>query len=322
MTKDNTKTDRILLLVQTICKAPRLTLSDKKVREILGNPSKAQYHKIINELIEDVGERKAILLKLRDEEGQLQFQLNQCDWVHFLEGTQEIHFILKSYKEMGHLFPKIDVDGVSVHSKNLDRRFHYLCQVRVSESNENLSTHLEQVIKALVGNRKIFIRYQDQDKSKERNAIPIFPLTLVQYRDDLYLVAYKSEMKDENLRHYKISRILEIMESTEGFRYPSLSKWNPKEYFKNNSGIFVGNEKKAKFRVYGNSKKLLSEKSFFNSKLIDRNKDFDEYECLYSNIEEFIGFLFIYGQDIEIVSDAQLKKSFREKAQKIISRNS
>jgi len=194
--------------------------------------------------------------------------------------------------------------------------------VRVNENQDNLSLHLEHIIKALVGNRKMFIRYQDIDQTKEARAISIFPLTLVQYRDDLYLCAYKNEMKDENLRHYKVSRILEIMESTEGFRYPSISRWNPREHFKNNSGIFVGNEKRAKFRVYGNSKKLLSEKSFFNSKLLERTRDFDEYECNYSNVEEFIGFLFIYGQDIEIVSDASLKKSFREKAQKILNRNS
>jgi hypothetical protein len=321
MSKDYTKTDRVLLLVQMICKAPRLTLTDGKVREILGKPSKAQYHKLINELCLDVGERKAILLKQKDENGNINFQLNQCDWIHFIEGTQEIHYILKSYKEMGHLFPRIDVDGVSVHSKNLDRRFHYLCQVKVKENSKNLNNHLEMIIKALVGNRRLFIKYSDKDKEKEKMTTEIFPLSLVQYRDDLYLVAYKGEMKDETIRHYKVSRILEIFESKEGFRYPSIAKWNPKEYFKNNSGIFVGNDKKARFRIYNESRNILFEKSFFNSKLISQTKECDEYECLYSNIEEFMGFLFIYGQDIEIVGDASLKKAFREKAEKIIKRN-
>lgn len=319
--KDYTKTDACLLLVQTICKAPRLTLSDAKVRQILGEPSKAQYHKLINELTLDVGDRKAILLKQKDEGGNIQFQLNHCDWIHFIEGTQEIHFILKSYKEMGHLFPKIDVDGVSVHTKNLERRFHYLCQVKVKGHDEVLDNNLEKVIKALVGNRRIFIKYKDADKNKEKNAIEIFPLTLVQYRDDLYLVAYKGEMKEENIRNYKVSRILEILESTSGFKYPPISKWNPREHFKNSSGLFVGNEKKARFRIFNESKNLLAEKSFFNSRLITQTRDYDEYECLYSNIEELMGFLFIYGQDVEIVSDAGLKKAFREKAEKILKRN-
>jgi predicted DNA-binding transcriptional regulator YafY len=55
--------------------------------------------------------------------------------------------------------------------------------------------------------------------------------------------------------------------------------------------------------------------------MINQARDYDEYECIYTNIEEFLGFLFIYGQDVEIISDASLKKSFREKAEKILKRN-
>lgn len=324
MKKDYTKSDRYLLLVQTICKAPKLTLSDEKIREILGNPSKAQYHKYINELTEDVSDRMAILLKQKDDNGNVQFQLNDCDWVQYIEAKREIHYILKSYKEMGHLFPQIDVDGVSVHSKNLDRRFHYLCQVKakeISELNPKSKNILEAIIKSLVGNRRIFIKYADKDKEKEKTTTEIFPLTLVQYRDDLYLVAYKTEMQEENLRHYKVSRIIDIIESKSTFKYPSINKWNPKEYFKHSSGIFVGNEKKAHFRIFGVSKTLLLEKSFFDSTIVDQTKDYDEYECHYSNVEEFMGFLFIYGQDVEIIGDAELKKAFREKAEKILQRN-
>lgn len=321
MIKNYNKTDSFLLLVQTICKAPRLTLSDEKVRDILGNPSKAQYHKYIHELTNDVSERKAILLKQKDENGNISFQLKDCEWIQYLNAKKSMHFILKSYKEMGHLFPKIDVDGVSVHAKDLERRFHYLCQVKVKENIGNLNNHLEMVIKALVGNKRLLIKYTDKDKAKEKMTAEIFPLTLVQYRDDLYLVAYKNEMKDENLRHYKVSRILEIFESKAGFKYPPANKWNPKEYFKNSSGIFTGNEKKARFRLYNESKNILAEKSFFDSKLIEQTKDYDEYECHYSNIEEFMGFLFIYGQDVEIIQDASLKKAFKEKAEKILKRN-
>lgn len=79
--RDYTKTDRILLLIQTICMVPRLTLSESSVKEILGNPSKAQYHKIIKELTESSGERLAILEKNKDENGNTQFSINKCEWV-------------------------------------------------------------------------------------------------------------------------------------------------------------------------------------------------------------------------------------------------
>lgn len=321
MKQDLNKTDRVLLLIQLICRAPLLTLSDKKVKEILGNPSKAQYHKIINELTNDREPRKAILLKIKDENDNIKFQLNQCDWVQYIEGTQEIQFILKTYKELGHLFPKIDSDGLPANSKHLDRRFYYLSQSRVKEELMGGHNHLEKLIKAIVGNRRLLIRYKGKSESDEKKAIEIFPLTIVQYKDDLYLVAYKSEMSDENLRNYKVSRILEILEKKETFKYPSINKWNPAEYFKNSSSIFIDTEKVARFRIYGVSRSILIEKNFFQSKIINQTSTYDEYECVYYSLEEFMGFLFVYGQDVEIVSDATLKKAFRQKAEKILSRN-
>lgn len=320
MKNDYTKTDRVILLIQTICRSPRLSLSEKKVKEILGEPSRAQWYKMKQEILEDSGQRRAILLEMTDEEGNTNYQLNQCDWFHYLEGTQEIQFILKFYRELGHLFPKIESDGITTTSKNLDRKFHYLCKIKAKESLEKSEHHLETVMRALIGNRKLLIDYKGTNDAKGKT-IDIFPLTLTQYRDDLYLMAYKSEMKEENIRAYKISRIEKIQELKDTFKYPLDAKWNPREYFKNTSGIIGGTEKRAQFKVYGNSKNILNEKRIFDAKVVNQTKEFDEYTCNYTNIEEFIGLLFIYGQDIEIVSDKDLKKAFREKAENILKRN-
>lgn len=321
MKNEYTKTDRIILLIQTICRSPRLSLSEKKVKSILGDPSRAQWHKVKNELLEDNGERRAILQEIKDDEKNVTYQLNQCDWFHYLEGSQEIQFILKFYRELGHLFPKIDTDGITASSKNLDRKFHYLCKIQVKENVETGEHHLETIIRALTGNRKLLIDYKGTNDSKVKT-VDIFPLTLTQYRDDLYLMAYKSEMSVENIRAYKVSRIAKIQNLKDTFKYPAEAKWNPKEYFKNTSGIIAGPQTKAKFKVYGDSKKILAEKRIFAAEIINQAKDYDEYVCTYTNIDEFIGLLFIYGQDIEIVAEKELKKAFLDKAQKIIAINS
>ena len=318
MKKDYNKTDRFILLLQTICKAPRLSLSEKKVKEIMGSPSRANWYKIKQELLEDIGQRKAILLEKKDAEGNISYQLNQSDWYSYLEGTQEIQFILKSYKELGHLFPKIETDGITTSSKHLDRKFHYLCKIKVK--TEETDDHLEVIIRALVGNRKLLIDYTSYGET-EQKTIDIYPLTLTQYRDDLYLMAYKKEISKENIRAYKISRIEKIQELKETFKYPMEKNWDPKEYFKNTSGIIAGSERSAKFRVYGKSKKILNEKQIFNSKVVTRSDDYDEYLCQFTNLDEFIGLLFIYAQDIEIISDEELKKAFREKAEMVLKRN-
>lgn len=320
MKKDYTKTDRIILLIQTICKAPRLSLSEKKIKEILGDPSRAQWYKIKQELVEDVGQRRAILIEVNDDEGNTTYQLNQCDWFHYLEGTQEIQFILKSYKELGHLFPKIETDGITANSKQLDRKFHYLCKFKAKETIDSKENNLEVIMRALIGNRKLLINYKGTNDSAAKT-VDIFPLTLTQYRDDLYLMAYKGSISEENIRSYKVSRIEKIQSLKETYKYPLEKNWNPKVYFKDTSGIIKGVEKKAQFKVYGDSKKILCEKKLFNAEIINQTKDYDEYTCTYTNLEEFIGLLFVYGQDIEIVSDKDLKKAFREKAEKILKRN-
>lgn len=321
MAKDLNKTDRFILLIQTICKSPRLTLTESKVREILGNPSRAQWYKQIKELLEDAGPRKAILLQNTDIEGNVTFQLNQSEWYNYLEGTQEIQFILKSYKELGHLFPKIDIDGISVSNKHLDRKFHYLCKIKRKEDQEKNEHHLETIIKALVGNRKLLIKYKGS-AYKVFKTIDIYPLTITQYRDDLYLLAYKNEINKANIRSFKISRIDQIEELKDTFKYPSEKNWSPAEYFKNTSGIITGVVRNAHFKVYGESKFILKEKHFLDATMIYEGEEYDEYTCTFTNIEEFIGMLFIYGQDIEIISDKELKKMFREKAKKILNRNS
>lgn len=319
MKKDYNKTDRIILLLQALVKAPLLTLSENKVKTILGDPSRAQWYKLIKELCEDVGERKAILIEKKDE-GNVNFQLNQCDWYLYIEGRQQLEFIMNSYRELGHLFPQFEIEGFQANSKNLDRKFYYLCKNKIRHESEIKQHSIEKIIKALIGNSKLLIDYKGTNDQKAKT-IDIYPLTLTQYRDDLYLIAMKSEIKEDNIRSYKVSRICKIQELKEKFKYPISTKWNPKTFFEKSSGIITGTLKKATYRVYGDSKKILSEKQLFDSELINGTKDYDEYQSHYTNIDEFIGLLFIYGQDIEIVSDKELKMAFIEKAKKILSRN-
>lgn len=320
MKKDYNKTDRIILLLQALVKAPLLTLSEKRIKTILGEPSRAQWYKLIKELCEDVGERKAILIEKNDEEGNISYQLNQCDWYLYIEGRQQLEFVMNSYRELGHLFPQFEIEGFQTNSKNLDRKFYYLCKNKIRHEKEIKLHSIEKIIKALIGNSKLLIDYKGASDIQSKT-IDIFPLTLTQYRDDLYLIAMKNEIKEENIRSYKVSRISKIQELKEKFKYPISTKWNPKSYFDKSSGIITGPFNKAVYRVYGDSKKILSEKQLFDSELLDQTKEYDEYQCHYTNIDEFIGLLFIYGQDIEIISDKKLRKAFIEKAEKILMRN-
>lgn len=313
--KDHTKIDRVLILIQEICASPQLTLTETKVQAILGS-SRSQWYRDRDMLINDSGQRKAILKIIKNENEETRYQLNTDNWYEYLEGTQELQFILKFYKELGHLFPKIDTGGITTQAANLERKFHYLCRMKVKNQESN---NLEAVIRSLVGNRSLIISYQSPGQPPKNENI--YPLTLTQYRDDLYLLACKNDLNFKtNLRNYKLSRILNITETENNFKYPS--KWDPREYYNNSSGIIVGPVKEAHFRLYGKSKDILAEKLFLNASLVVSNSQYDEYTCSYTNIEEFLGFMFTYAQDIEIISDSDLKKSFIEKAKTALTRNS
>ena len=312
MAIDN-KTERYLLLLQTICKAQGLKLSQFEFKKIMGDNPKT-LNRDENLLCKDHGERKALIKKIKDSEGNVSYHLNQSGWFDYLEGTLELQFIMKSYQELGYLIPQVEVLDSEFDIKNFNRMFLYHSTIK-SKNIEKNHTITEKLIRALVGNKKIFLTYQD-------NFVTVYPLTLCQHRDELYLFAYKSEIHPSNLRKYKISRISKIEDSNESFKYPIPSKWNPKEYLKDATGLVVNKSEEAIFRVYDNSRKLISEKKFFNSELIHSTNKFDEYKCTYTNIDEFVGMLFIYGQDIEIVSDEILKNYFLEKACQIIKRNS
>ena len=77
----------------------------------------------------------------------------------------------------------------------------------------------------------------------------------------------------------------------------------------------------AEIKIYGYSRELILEKDFFNGKMIGQNQEYDHYEIKYTNVQEFLGQLFVYAQDIEILSPESLQDAFLEKAEKAISKN-
>lgn len=308
------KTDRYLILLRKLCNAPRLTLTEEEVIETLGDLSRSQSYKCIAELTEDMGERLALMKKIKDGD-VVKYTLHNENWFQVIDAEKENVFLLKSYRQLGYLLPENELqEDLLAGYKDLDRKFYYLAPISAKAYSEKQNQMLESVIRALSGNKKLLIKYEDK-------TVDIYPLTLCQYRDDLYLLSYKSEMKEENYRAYKLSRLQNVEILIEEFKYPLASKWNPAERFKNASGLVLGEVKSCEFRVYGNSKFLLREKRFFKTVRYEEGKEFDLYECQYTNIEEFVGQLFVYGQDIELVGHSEVREKVVEKANAILKRN-
>lgn len=325
MTKIN-KTEKYISILYFISKAPGHKVSQSKLLELLGPPPRSSGYRLIHELTNGIGHIPAILQEDNSNTSNAKiYKLNSDEWENFVYAGDEGQFFLEAFKKIGKVlncdYTNMAYNDVFSSSKiqHLNRKFIYINKIE-SKLVYNYSETLSQCLKGLVSNKLLKITYSPiaQDSIYERI---VEPLTLCQYRDDLYLLTNKVEAGIKLQRNYKINRIKTVEVLSEEFKYPTLNQWNPEKEFKKTSGIIGGKEEKAVFRVYGISKSILKEKVFFNGEIIFSTSEYDQYEAIYSNIYEFLGQLFVYAQDIEIISSDHLREVFYEKAKAALEKN-
>ncbi|WPU66529.1 WYL domain-containing protein [Peredibacter starrii] len=315
------KTTNYLNILYKISLSPTRYLSESSIKEMMGNPPKSTWHRQINELLEGSKDVPPLLIETLNPSGERLFCLNTKGWQAFLDAQEEGKFLLECYRQVGHLLDSHFTDMVfdladtdRRHFDRLGRKFMHLVTVKASHSLNTRKT-LDSVIEALIGEKQIELTYDGGLRK-------VMPLTLCQYRDELYLMCYR--IKDDSLwekRTYKLSRINGIRVLDKKFPYPSKSEWDPIKEYKNSSGLVLGEIKRVMLKVYGPSRKIFSEKEFFNGEFVNRGEDFDAYLCSYTNSAELLGQIFVYAQDIEIVDNEELRNEFVIKAQQGLLRN-
>jgi hypothetical protein len=311
------KTDRYINLILEISNTPGWQISETKLKELLGHPSKSQFYNYLQDLTGDSVDRQAILCRLNTEDGFF-YKLNEKTWENFFLAKDEGEFLLECHKKLGFLIDNglYDIELLEEQgaNKNLSRKFIYLSAIQGRSFTDTEKENLHQIIKALMGDKKLALNYQGKPYL-------VLPLSLCQYRDELYLVAYKNKVQQDNYRVFKITRIKDANLLKEKFTYPAPSNWNPQELYKNTSGLVIEQKEEAIINVYGNAKKLIQEKNFFHNRLVNQTKEFDQYECRFSNIQEFLSQLFVYADEIQVVSPVKVQNAFHQKLNKALSLN-
>lgn len=327
MSKMN-KTEKIINVLYAISKSPGHRISESCLLELLGNPSKANKYKLIDELTKGMGTIPAILIEEDDNVATEKiFKLNNRAWDSFVFAGDEGYFFLEAFKKLGNVlncdYTKMAFnDAFEYNGKkilDLERKFLYLNKIETRVTDQ-FKENLDLLVNGLISNHKLRISYTPSGKDHEY-VREIEPLTLCQHRDDLYILCNKIEADQKIQRSYKVSRINTIESMDESFKYPTRKKWDPENIYSEASGLITGEGKLATFRVHGVSRTAFREKVFFNALLIEQTQEYDQYQCKYSNENEFIGQLFVYGQDIEIIASSELKEQFIQKAQEILERN-
>ncbi len=346
----NTKTDKMkscevyLNILSELLKSSRLELSQKKIFELTGK-SRAQNYKILKNLLEGTGSTGPLLVEIRDQsrignissdgehisDDDVIYKLKCNSWEDANNISLEGKFFLECYKHIGYLLDsdysraqfEDDLDITSVQLNKLKRKFFYLSKVQAKPFGKHQKAILEKVVKCLLNEKNLFLYYPLNNPTKAKVARSIHPLTLCQYRDDLYLLGYE-EQSDGSLmqKSFKISRIKDVVESEEKFRYPSHNKWNPEEEYKYSSGLIKAESREAHILVHGHFKDLLLEKHFCNAYLMSPSEeDIHEYKFTYTDLNEFVGQLFTYAECVQILGPKELKEAFVTKAQKALHLN-
>jgi predicted DNA-binding transcriptional regulator YafY len=316
-----TKTAQFLMILHHLSNAPSRCLSEVKLKKLLGDPPKSTWHRMINELIVGLGEVPALLMKTEDHAGQTFYCVNHRGWQAFMDAHEEGRFLLECYRQVGYLldsdftnmvFDLPDLDKKQIN--RIERKFLHLVKVKAQQSHSSKKT-LNAIIETLIGEKQLEITYDGGLRI-------VRPLTLCQHRDELYLMCYRMKQDSSwEKRTYKLTRITATRVLDRKFPYPSKSEWDPLKEYELSSGIVLGPVKRVQIRVYGNSRKIVAEKDFFSAQLINRDKDSETYLCTYTNPHEFLGQIFVYAQDIEILDDVPLQEMFNAKAQAALSRN-
>jgi hypothetical protein len=316
-----TKTERIIQLLISLSNAPSRILSYEQIMPMLGEDYKTQL-RVLKELLE--GTRvPAILVKIGD--GALKscsFKLNSEVWENFALATTEGRFYFEAFKSLGSLlsnqYLKSDFEHFEETSSNLEslsRKFMYLSKVQANEFNEHTKSNLDVIVDALIKNQFLNITYKKPAIIELVETRKIKPLTLCQYKDDLYLICEKLEDQKKWVeRTYKISRIKSAVLLDEKFTYPSNKLWNPEIDYKYTSGLIKGELQNCTVRVFNESRYIFQEKNMFNAELIKSDAQYDEYDLKFTNLNEFVSQLFVYAQDIQIVTNEEVSKTFIDKA--------
>ncbi len=310
-----TKTQKYLTLLLEVLASPKTRLSEKKLREHIKAPRSSYYRYLADLVTLPIYKNKPLLVRY-EEQGKTYYTLHKSYLKNLAQDQKHQAFLLNAYSKIASLLknPIIENELHNHSSTEIKKKFYFITDTNPEDRYFENNQIKETIIESLLLNKKLAITYQGKEYDS------LLPLSLVEQKRSLYLLAGKGNTQKENIRTFKLIRIEKIQIQEEVFQYPT--RWNPAHYFAGSSGIISGATIKAQIKVFAVCRKTFKEKIILHSKLKEQHPDFDRYEIQFTNSEEALATLFGYAQDIEIISPKDLKERFIHKAQKAILRNS
>lgn len=189
----------------------------------------------------------------------------------------------------------------------------------IHEAAPGGNDYLAIIIRALSKKHKLCIVYNRFYSLGEREHI-VEPYGLKQSERRWYLIARADE--NDFLTVFALDRIKEIRDAKDSFKFDD--SFNVKTYFDEVIGVNVDDEydvEDVKIKVFGNARYFIENLPMHKSqKIIDRNKDYTEFQLRLRPEPHFQQTLFKYGQDIEVLSPEWLRNEMVWRAEEMLRR--
>ncbi len=162
------------------------------------------------------------------------------DFITFLDGTFIHEGALDVFEKIQTAIYKAQGHQVSLVMKDFKKKFFHFTEAPKDYSNHN--TVLEQLVKALVSQKKIRIAYQSPRTDPKQHELA--PLSMLMYKRALYLVGRRDIDPNRPDRKrdltFAVERIASVTLLEEAFPYPE--DYDPGQRFQSSFGLISDNE--------------------------------------------------------------------------------
>jgi predicted DNA-binding transcriptional regulator YafY len=241
-------------IVHRVLTSPRGWNRDELMKELAIQPrTYRKYRQILTEeflpfidagesLLQEVREDATFFLRLnagRVSDAMMPRHVDRITAMHlarqlmgFLEKTRLGREVDETLRELLTRVPNGSV--FSSKLRNAGRLFYHkpFGAKDYGRQSEELST----ILNALVFHAELEIVYRSAYRQNEVTTRIVEPLTLVSYREGLYLLAQISDAEEKRI--FAVDRIVQVQRTGSHFPYPSEEEFHPERYFANAFGLY------------------------------------------------------------------------------------
>ncbi len=230
-----------------------------------------------------------------------------------VDAIQSSKFITE--KKSKELINKLNTFASKYEADQLNRQV--VVQGRVKTMNESIYYFIDDVHRAIAENKQISFEYMKWDVNKAmvpRRDEPyvVSPWALTWDDENYYLIAYDESVED--IRHFRVDKLKSIRVLKEKrVGREKFKEFNLAKYSKMSFGMYHGEPTKVKIAFHKDLVGVFLDR-FGRGIPINPSEKQDWYET-YVDVavsDQFLGWIFALGQDVEILSPGNVVRQFKE----------